>query len=612
MWVGVFVALLAVHAYPRFVPDTGQDSFQYLSVARNAVTGRIGYTSLVHFDVERSFGTVPAPMVTFPVGYPLAIATVSLLGLSLQNAGFLVSAASMVTCLLLLEWIERRLGWSRALRNATIAIFIFNATVVEYAASLNSEALFTCVTLLGVALLVRARLEPDPRSWLWLAAGLAFGATYFVRYAGLFWLIGLALITFRHVLDRNRRLVTGYGIALLTASVFVLAGVARNIVLVGNWAARPHGHIESQFALGHTLLALLKDTVAALKDLFLGPGFGLLAGPALGTGGISLARGLVLVSVIAAAVAWLMRMWATRAEARSGDDANLRALTIDLLLVAVAYLLCMYWAGLTAVISYGTRYFVPLLPVLIMLIGLAAQSALTVRVGSHASRTPLLLALVATLCSYVILNAFLLSRSPSIEASFARLMAAPPTQTTLARSLLAKLLGADGVIIANNGQVVGHAFNRPTVSLVAPHYSRVEWNEEAVRRLVEQYKAAAIVIYVPTGAEWNDDDIVPSSFVRQLAQGVAPSWMNLVYRSEDLVVYSPVRPLPEHSSERREVTSPPGQHQRLLMRPSHGSIRRNANSLHPSSPALVVSFSRTKPRCLKNSKISSGFATSNG
>jgi len=183
----------------------------------------------------------------------------------------LVSAASMVTCLLLLEWIERRLGWSRALRNATIAIFIFNATVVEYAASLNSEALFTCVTLLGVALLVRARLEPDPRSWLWLAAGLAFGATYFVRYAGLFWLIGLALITFRHVLDRNRRLVTGYGIALLTASVFVLAGVARNIVLVGNWAARPHGHIESQFALGHTLLALLKDTVAALKDLFLGP-----------------------------------------------------------------------------------------------------------------------------------------------------------------------------------------------------------------------------------------------------------------------------------------------------------------------------------------------------
>jgi hypothetical protein len=540
IWVGVFIALLALHAYPRFVPDTGQDSFQYLSVAGNAVTGRIGYTSLVHFDAERSFGTVPAPMVTFPIGYPLAIAMVSLLGLSLPTAAFLVSAVSTVVSLLLLDCIGRLLAWSRALRNATIAIFIFNATVVEYAASVNSEPLFTCATLLGVAMLVHARLAQDGSRWPWLAAGLAFGAAYFVRYACLFWLVGLALVTLRHVLGRNKRLASGYGTALLVASVFVLAGVVRNMVLVGSWAARPQGHVHIQYTLGHTLLALLAGTIASLKDLLFGPGFGLLAGPPLGTGGIALARGCLLVSIIAAGIIWVMQMRETRAERGTRHDAMRKGVGLDLMLLAVAYIACMYYAGLTAVISYGTRMFVPLLPLLVLLAGLAAQSALPVGVASHAFRTPLLLALGATLCSYAVLNALLLFRSPpSLEASFARLMTAPPTQAMQAQSLVAKLSGSDGVIVANNGQVVGHAFNRPTVSLVAPHYSRVEWNEEAVRRLVEQYKAAAIVIYVPTGAEWDDDDIVPSPFVRQLAQGHAPSWMNLVYRSDQLVVYSP-------------------------------------------------------------------------
>lgn len=71
-----------------------------------------------------------------------------------------------------------------------------------------------------------------------------------------------------------------------------------------------------------------------------------------------------------------------------------------------------------------------------------------------------------------------------------------------------------------------------------PHYSGVEWDEQSMRDTIKRFNAAAIVIYVPTAAQWNDD-FVPSPFVRQLAQGDAPSWMKLVYQSDQLFIYAP-------------------------------------------------------------------------
>jgi len=524
-----------LRVYPDFVPNTGNDAFQYFSVAENALTGRIGYTSLIHFDAERSFGVAPAPMVTFPLGYALAIALVSLLGLSAQSAAFVVSALSTAACLPLLAWIGNRLSWSRMLRNATLAIFVFNAAVIEYGASAVSEALFTCVVLLGVALVAAARLDADGGRWRWAAAGLAFGAAYFVRYAGLFFVLGLALVVIRHLLVSNRALAKGYAIAFFIASVIVLAGVARNLVLVGNW----RGGIAK--IVSNPLLSLLVETAAAVKDLFVGTGFGLFVGPAFGTGWISIARALLLVSLVAAGIGWLIWSRQGRQQRANHDDVILKSVGIDLLLLVGVYVACMFYAGLTTVISYGTRMFVPLLPLLILLIGLAAHGILTTRARPNASRTAALLALGASLCFYVIVNVFLVLRppSPSDPSSITRIMIAPPVEGISAHSMVRSLTGPAGVIVANNGQAVGHVLGRPTVSLVGSHYSAMEWNEKAVRQAVHQFNALAIVIYVPTAAQWNNDDFVPSPFVRQLAQGDAPSWMKLVYRSNELLIYAP-------------------------------------------------------------------------
>ena len=87
VWLCLLAGLLLLRALPAFTPALRPDSFQYLSAATNMLQGSFGDTSLVHYDVERSFGVVPAPMVTFPLGYPILIVLISLLGASLQSAG---------------------------------------------------------------------------------------------------------------------------------------------------------------------------------------------------------------------------------------------------------------------------------------------------------------------------------------------------------------------------------------------------------------------------------------------------------------------------------------------------------------------------------------------
>ena len=355
LWACVCVALIALRVYPGFVPNTSNDSFQYFSVAENALTGHIGYTSLIHLDAERSFGVAPAPMVTFPPVYPLAIALVSLLGLSVQSAAFVVSALSTAACLPLLAWIGNRLGWSRMLRNATLAIFVFNAAVIEYGASRTGGSIHLRCAV--------RRSSGRRRSTERGGQSMALGRCRNCPRRGLLCaLCGLVLRPRARTRGHSAsprlkpRSGKGYAIAFFVASGIVLAGVARNIVLVGNWAGRPYGRGGNEKIVSNPLLSLLVETAAAVKDLFVGPGFGLFVGPAFGTGWVSIARALLLVSLMAAGIGWLIWSRQGRQQRANNDDVILKSVGIDLLLLVGVYVACMFYAGLTAVISYGIRY----------------------------------------------------------------------------------------------------------------------------------------------------------------------------------------------------------------------------------------------------------------
>src|SRR4051812_31531933 len=63
-------------------PMLGNDSLQYLSVARNLLAGRGLSTDLVSFDIERARGLASGPLTTFPTGYPMVMAAFAFLGIA--------------------------------------------------------------------------------------------------------------------------------------------------------------------------------------------------------------------------------------------------------------------------------------------------------------------------------------------------------------------------------------------------------------------------------------------------------------------------------------------------------------------------------------------------
>ena len=534
IWVCVAAGLLALRLYPAFAPALGHDSFQYLSAADNALAGRIGYTSLIHYDVERAFGVLPAPMLTFPSGYPLAIAFVSLVGVSTKTAALILSGASAVGCIPLLLWLGLQLGFSRGICHVVVGCFVLNGIVNEYSSAALSESLFMFLALSGIAALVAARLRNGGALRYWLLAGFAFGAAYFVRYAGLFFIVGLALVTARHLATRERLLVTGHAIALAVASAFVMAGVARNMLLVGNW------HGRDEMVVNNPLPWVLSQTVLAINGLFLGIGTGRSA-PG-GTFAPKAAFVALLVMGIAL-LAW--SRWRQRRIVIQPPSPVLHIGT-DLLLLSATYVACMIYAGHASSIAYGVaRHFLVLVPLILLLFGLLLRFLLpNVERGVTGHRIPLA-ALAISFCCYAYLNVLVI-RKPleDQEALVAEQFNSRPSGMATSRAAVLTLVGPQGAILANNGQAVGYFLRRPTISTVGPVFSNIVWDEQTVRDTIQRFHVTAVVITAPAPGRPENSDI-PSPFIGQLAQGSAPAWLKLADRSATLLTYVPVSSDPQ-------------------------------------------------------------------
>ena len=535
LWLCVAAGLLAVRVYPAFVPELGHDSFQYLSAADNALAGRIGYTSLIHYDVERAFGVLPAPMLTFPSGYPLAIAFVSLAGVSTQTAALILSMVSTLACIPLLLWSGVQLGFSRAIRNVVVACFVINGIVNQYTTAALSEPLFMLLALCGVAALIAARFHRNGSGLrYWFVAGLVLGASYFVRYAGLFFIVGLALVMARHVVARQWLLAKGHAIALAAASAFVIAGIARNVMLVGNW------HGRDEMLVSNPLPAVLAQTAMAINGLFLGVGTGRTA-----PGGTFVPKAILAALLLGGIASLAWSRWRKRPIAIE-QSPPIGGVAIDLLLLSGTYVACMIYAGHTSSISYGAaRHFLPLVPAILLLFGLLLHYLLP-NVGQPVigRRIPLA-ALAIGFCCYAYLNLLVIRKPVDNQGAIvAAQFDAGARGVAASRAAVLSLIGPRGAILANNGQAVGYFLGRPTISTVSPTFSNVVWDEQTVRETVQRFHLTAVVITAPTPDRPDDNDI-PSPFIEQLARGTAPAWLKLADRSGMLLTYVPVSSNPQ-------------------------------------------------------------------
>lgn len=513
----MYAALVAWRLHPTWSPALGNDSFQYLSEAQNALEGRFGYTSLVHFDAERSFGTIPAPLVTFPPGFAFLVAGLSRTGMSLETASLVISVIATWACVPLLIWLTAKLDMPRGVRHSAAAIFVINASIIEYGTATATEPVFMLLVLGGVALIVKGARREQRGHWrFWIGAGIAFGLAYWVRYAGLFFILGLGVLVVMHAAKRNAP--RGYFACLMTAAAFVGAGIARNVLLVGNWRG------GNEKVVSNSVPSLIVETARALNGVFLGPGSALHGGTFVPR---VLCAALLLMGL--ALVGWILL---TRRGA--GDPPKRDAPALDILVLVAVYSACMFYAGLTTVITYGARMFVPLVPVIVLLV--LYLIAVASREPRSLVRTASGITLAASFCVYVFLNLPMFWQPPEAYAAEMRSMLDEADGGKSARAAVLELTGERNVIAASNGQALGYTLGRPTLSLVGTHYSAVEWNETALRDAVQRFDAKALVLTTPEAGFLYDE---PSAFIRDLARGLTPEWLSLVHRSRGLVVYAP-------------------------------------------------------------------------
>jgi hypothetical protein len=492
-------------------PAFYSDSYQYLSVADHLRTGEGIRTSLVHFDVERAHGTIPAPVTTFPPGYPLAIAFLSLLGLSLTGAAVLCSAMAALSLVPVVAFLGGQAGLSAWATRLSLFLLVLNAVATRFGTTGLSEPLFallTCATLAVLA--VGEELLQRNRFWLLLISGALAGLCYGVRYAGLFLIVAVALFHAVRAVTNHPRHVWTRVLSLCTAGLVMAPILSRNVALTGSWKGGNTKLTHNAFT------STVKMVGQSVYHLLFGPGK-----VRVGPGELLFACGVLLMLVL---TILLLRTSVLRFR-------TFNSVLMLLVLYAVTYVALFTYAGLVSVITISPRAFYPILPVLVILVG-AAFDQLT-SAGTWAMQA----AWVAVLAGYAILNLNTLRLASPDSTHLAveeRLESPYSAGGGTIRNWVDQHVNPGAVIAAACGQATGYVLDRKTVSLVDRQYSDEPWDKEHTLSTMDHFGAQWLVVYPALGCAFEEQDW---PFLDSLARGKGTEGLDLALDSPGVRIY---------------------------------------------------------------------------
>ncbi len=525
-WSTVLVGAVSWRVQPTLRPLMANDSFQYISTADNFHKGLPGYTSFVYFDEERAHGVVPAPLTTFPLGYPALIAGVMYAGLSAEHAALLVSVTAAIGAAWLMAFIARQLELGTWGARAAVVMFGSSYWVLTQSSTALTESTFTVLVMAGVAGAIEAvQAAHSARPWSRAAvvAGLCFGATYWVRHAGLFVCLALPVygaLMWRRPAFRPVLLATGL------AGVAVVSAIVRNVALTGGWRGGNNKFVH------HEWREIVRQLVDSVSGLILGPPIV----SSWASGRSLLAAVLILVVVTAVGLVALRPALRQALRQRLGVDAGLLVLLVGVYTAGVTY------AASRTMITFGTRFFVPMLPPVVLIVtaaGVAIGAALPPGPARRGWRG--LCAVAVVLGALVHVDLFRSNAvSPTRERMERRLAAPLDAQGRNAYDYVASATRDGDVIVANMGQATGYLLRRPAVALSDPAYSDVVWTEDEVQGLCARYSARLLIVH-KVAADATVDGYV-SPFVKRLASASAPPWLSVVVDAPTMTIYRPRLP----------------------------------------------------------------------
>ncbi|MCW5981046.1 MAG: hypothetical protein KIT09_23390 [Bryobacteraceae bacterium] len=537
VWAAVAILLLVIGFQVHGIEMTN-DSYHYLNVADNFRAGNGLTTSIIHFGSDRQTGAVPAPMVHYPVGYPLLIALISLLGLTIEEAGALLSGAGYVATLVLLWYGARLLDLGKVATRIMMLVALFNPVALRLGVSLMTETLFTALTMGAVLLVIKHEKASlglpafsDPRALI--GANLLIGASYVVRYAGLFLFVAVfGYFLGKFLYDRSRSNAK----ALLTTSIslsFILATMLRNVVIADGWKAGLEREVYN--GIGRVTDELIRCMYSVVFDA-----------------SFKTLQATVVAGGILVIAPPLWALWRSRRILRPSP------LLIFPILYLVIYAAALVYVCTFSVISTYARYLYPLLPVALLVATSLAQETF-VRIRTTRIHYAFLAGIGILLISYGVGSRNILhaSKNEPVHVRVQRWLGDGTASGLTVRQWLERRSSKDEMISAVRGHATSYVLGRPVLSFGSLNMSGQVWHERAVHEAMARYRARFLIIYRNINAvEYKD-----SPLLQYIRDGRIPAWLAVVMRTPNVIVLE-LQPSPMRASD----SLPPTSRQRPLSR----------------------------------------------
>ena len=484
------------------------DAYQYIDAAAEISSGECLCTRLAHFDEQLETGHFPVAFTHFPPGYPLLIAAVSRVGISLEKAAYALSVAGYLFTLWMFWSIAQGLGSLGWISFAFGLLWVTHATALNTATKVATEAPFTAVLLVLIALIVRDIRTKGSHPGLLLAVGLSAGTAYWLRYAGLF-LIPVAGLYIVWRTWQSRKVSWAAGALALLAGL-MLAIQIRNIHYTGSW--------RGGFSAGqsHRLSWVLVETAKAFYHVVFGDR--------------AVARAdvwSVLFLISAGILLWLSYQY--RRDFQHSRLAS-SAAWIWLGAISAVYIAGVMAVALTSIAADFTRYYLPLYP-----LALAALSAALSRFPATIWRTA---GVVGSVVAVLVIQGRSLAAEPSTSphVQVTRALDQPITTGGTGLEWLLAHTQPQDTIVSVNGQALHYVLQRPVISIIGPQFSAHPANEPVLHDLMNKFHARYLVVF--PGMVENAQEQADIPFLAGLASGAAPpEWLANAARGNAVSVW---------------------------------------------------------------------------
>lgn len=496
------------------------DTIQLMDAARHLLAGDGYSSSIIYYESQHQFASVPAPLTVWPPGFSLLLAAAMALGLSAPIAAFALSLLAHFAVTGFIYVGLRRVDVSPWVALVAALAWLLHPSVCTMVLASTSEPIFTGFTMASCILLAEAWRRARAGAWL-IAAGACAAFAILMRYNGVLWpaaaglWLASAAIKQRSWQPLGRAVVFGALPALTTIGLFW-----RNWALTGRLSG---GQFEFGGAGG--LGAALRSIYWESHLLF---------------GKLMTVDGLVLVPVLAVLVGALVMTG--RRLSFGQPRAVLFGLAIANFVVVAAFQLAN--GVLTSMVFVEYRYWIPALPFLFLCVGLVADDALTrlrASPGWTAASVPALVAVIGAAILAVSLVADLARRWPALAhvhpatRTIEQALAERVPDGRTVREVLT-LAGDPEPLLANFEHRLARTTGRAVIGLTDARYTGRVWTDAETAQLVK-VRGIREVIFFPTAFDPALAMNANAPFFRELYDGHPPDWLTPRYISRTVQLY---------------------------------------------------------------------------